>query len=505
LRELFLECAVSVNAMSGKNFRMSEDMRCRDHNRSSLNRSQRRSTPGVYGLEGLEGRELFSAQTPLITDAAPYSTALVQGVYHDALGRTADSDGLNLFVQQLDQGQAIDQVTMSVTYSGEYAADFVQSAYQQYLGRAADPGAVSFWAHALQSGVTQEQVVAALVASDEFYTRAGGSDVAWVTAAYEDVLGRAPETSALDSAIRQLAAGATRDAVAYALTTSLEYERQAVAEEYIRYLHAAPDTNGMNYWATQLATGQLSDQSLAADLMSTETYYEAKTGVPQSIVPVPVAGQAWTSRNQQIEANAAQGNAQVAFFGDSITEYWDGAGQEVWNQNYAPLGALNAGITGDRTQYLLWRIENGDLNGIDPKVAVVMIGVDNIILGDSAQETAAGVTAVVEALQQRLPNTKILVLGLLPGNPPFASPNFAQTVSATNQAISSLADNRSVFYLDMGPAFLNADGTINGQLYQPGLLHPNAQGFAVWAHTMAPELDLLLNLANAGSLRRVGL
>ncbi|HET6883852.1 MAG TPA: GDSL-type esterase/lipase family protein [Pirellulales bacterium] len=439
---------------------------------------------------------MFSAQAPLITDATPYSTAFVQGVFHDALGRAADAAGVNLFVEQIDQGTALDQVTKSVTHSGEYDNNFIQSAYQQYLGRAADPGAASFWLQALQAGASEEQVVAALLASDEFYERVGGDNMAWVTAVYQAVLDRQPEATALEAATSELAAGASRRNVAYALTASLEHERQVVVAEYVHYLQAIPNASDTNFWATQLATGQMNDQTLAADLMTTEGYYQAQTGVPESIVPMPIAGQAWTSRNAQIDSDAAQG-AQLAFFGDSITEYWNSAGQAVWNQNYAPLGALNAGIVGDRTQNLLWRIENGNLNGISPKVAVVMIGVDNIILGDNAQQTAAGVAAVVEALQQRLPNTKILVLGLLPGNPPFAPPNFAQTISVTNQLISTLADNRNVFYLDMGLAFLNADGSPNGLLYQPGLLHPNAQGFAVWAQTMAPELDAIWNVANA--------
>jgi beta-glucosidase len=207
---------------------------------------------------------------------------------------------------------------------------------------------------------------------------------------------------------------------------------------------------------------------------------------------VPGTGSGWTARNEQIATAPDRSQAQVLFIGDSITQFWNQDGQSVWAQNYADLNAFNAGVAGDQTQNVLWEIENGDLNGLAPKVAVLMVGIDNFGSGDTAQETAEGIAAVVEALQERLPDTKVLVLGILPAE--LSGNDLMPTITAANQTIAGLANDQSVFFLDMDPAFMNPDGSINSTLYQSVLVHLSAAGYSVWAQTMQPELDLLLSL-----------
>lgn len=434
---------------------------------------------------------MFAGQPPVITDAAPYNAAFADGVFRDVLGRTADAGAKAWFTQQLDAGVSSATVAPALMDSNEYAVHLVQSAYQQYLGRDPEPAALAFWVNAVRTHVRDEQLAAALVASDEFYAHAGGTNTAWTTAAYQAVLGRAPSASDIQWATGLLAFGVSRATLAGDLAYSAEHERQTVISEYTHYLRAAPDDTDLNYWATQLTTGQQTAESLSTELTGTNAYYQLQTGVPQSVVPVPFESPAWAALNAQIENNAAHSNPGVVFLGDSITQLWDLEGATVWQQNYAGLDALNAGVSGDRTQNLLWRIENGDLNGISPQVAVVMIGINNIMLGDDAQSVAEGITAVVDELHTRLPNTSILLLGILPAQPPVAI-NVMPIIKDINQTISTLANGQSIFYLDMGPSFTNSDGSIDSALYQPMLLHLNAAGYEVWAEAMAFELSVVM-------------
>ncbi len=449
-----------------------------------------RITHRLASFETLECRQLLSGQTPLISDAAPYSAALVSSMFRDALGRVPDTSALAWGTQMLDQGIAAETLTGSIVGSREYASKLVEAAYRQCLGREAEPAALAFWSAALAANTSDEQLIASLVASDEFYLRAGGNNAAWAAAAYQAVLNRPARASDVSAVTNQLAAGLPRGLVALSLATSLEHERDVVVDQYNRYLHITPDVGALDYWSGKLVARQTTDQGLAATLMSTSVYYQQQTGASPSTVPVPGFGPAWTALNAQIESNAGQGKAQVLFLGDSITQLWTQEGMAAWDEDFAPLGALDAGIAGDQTQNLLWRIENGDLNGISPKVVVVMIGINNVLSGDTAAMVTEGITAVVDELQVRLPNTKILLLGILPAEPLPIQP--MQTVTEVNQSISALADDQTVLYFDAGSYFTNADGTLNQGLYQPMLVHPNATGYTVLASAIAPKLERLL-------------
>jgi uncharacterized Zn-binding protein involved in type VI secretion len=134
--------------------------------------------------------------------------------------------------------------------------------------------------------------------------------------------------------------------------------------------------------------------------------------------PVPL-GAGWVARHEGFVAQAKQGGIDILFMGDSITDFWRNRGSNVWNQYYAPRHAANFGISGDRTQHVLWRMDNGELDGIKPKVVVLMIGTnntgkerDNKTTRNTVPETIAGVQAVVADIRARLPDSKILLLGI---------------------------------------------------------------------------------------------
>jgi lysophospholipase L1-like esterase len=195
-------------------------------------------------------------------------------------------------------------------------------------------------------------------------------------------------------------------------------------------------------------------------------------------------------------AQAKQGGIDILFMGDSITDFWRNRGSNVWNQYYAPRHAANFGISGDRTQHVLWRMDNGELDGIKPKVVVLMIGTnntgkerDNMTTRNTVPETIAGVQAVVADIRARLPDSKILLLGIFPRST-LADPQRAE-VALINTVIAKLDDGKMVRYLDIGPKFLEADGTLSRDI-MPDLLHPSERGYRIWADAMNPTLDEMM-------------
>ena len=212
----------------------------------------------------------------------------------------------------------------------------------------------------------------------------------------------------------------------------------------------------------------------------------AHAQAPDTVTPFPRDG-SWMKMHEQFRDQARKGHIDLLFLGDSITQGWHN--NEVWKRFYGPRHAANFGIGGDRTQHVLWRIENGEIDGIHPRVAVLMIGTNNVG-SNSADEIAAGVTAIVQELRKRLPATKVLLLGVFPrGAKPDSTRNKLEEV---NRQISRLDDGTNVSYLDIGKTFLNPDGTISREL-MPDYLHLTATGYGLWADAMEPTLWRLLD------------
>ena len=147
---------------------------------------------------------------------------------------------------------------------------------------------------------------------------------------------------------------------------------------------------------------------------------QAQATAESATEPAPRDG-GWVKLHEGFLERAAKGNIDLLFLGDSITAGWnklvDGQGpREVWDRYYEPRHPANFGIGGDRTQHVLWRIEHGEVDGIKPKVIVLMIGTNNA-RANSSEEIAAGITAIVKKLGEKLPETKILLLGVFPRSP----------------------------------------------------------------------------------------
>ena len=179
------------------------------------------------------------------------------------------------------------------------------------------------------------------------------------------------------------------------------------------------------------------------------------------------------------------------FIGDSITHGWENAGKETWQKYYAPRNAFNIGFSGDRTEHVLWRLQNGAVDGIAPKVAVMMIGTNNAgHRQEASDETAEGIKAILDDLETRLPETKVLLLAIFPrGNLP--DHKLRKLNDATNAKIADYADGKRVFFLDIASAFLDDTGKLPKPI-MPDFLHPRQKGYALWAEAMEPKLKALL-------------
>lgn len=207
-----------------------------------------------------------------------------------------------------------------------------------------------------------------------------------------------------------------------------------------------------------------------------------------AVKPVPRDGN-WMKRHESFNERVKQGNVDLLFIGDSITQGWEGAGKNVWAKYYAPRNAVNLGIGGDRTQHVLWRLDHGNIEGISPKAAVLMIGTNNSGTNTSEQ-IADGVEAIVKKLRTKLPKTKILVLAIFPRG---ATPDDAKRKvnEGANARIAKLADDKMVHFLDIGPKFLDKDGNLSKEV-MPDLLHLNEASYMTWAEAIEPKLKEML-------------
>jgi lysophospholipase L1-like esterase len=188
---------------------------------------------------------------------------------------------------------------------------------------------------------------------------------------------------------------------------------------------------------------------------------------------------------------AKKGDVDVLFLGDSITQGWGNQGsKEVWESAFGKLKPANFGIGGDRTQHVLWRITEGkELEGIQPKVVVLMIGTNN--MGDnSAEQIADGVTAIVKELNRQKPHTKVLLLGIFPRSAK-ATDAVRDKIKDCNQRIAKLDDGKLVHYLDIGGKFLESDGSLSKDI-MPDALHLSKKGYIIWADAIKDDLGKML-------------
>ena len=187
-------------------------------------------------------------------------------------------------------------------------------------------------------------------------------------------------------------------------------------------------------------------------------------------------------RLAEINSAVKAGPHPLLFLGDSITERWT---SQIWQQNFAPRGGLNAGIDGDRTEHLRWRLDHGNLDGTPPSVVVLLIGTNDLGHGRTPEVAAEGIRLDLIELRRRLPQVPILLLGLTP-----RSDRFRLGVKAVNRLISS-CDGGSIVYADIGPAVLDGQGRLSRALSPDGV-HFSNLAYLRLTRRLKPIVDTLI-------------
>jgi beta-glucosidase len=206
----------------------------------------------------------------------------------------------------------------------------------------------------------------------------------------------------------------------------------------------------------------------------------------------PVNNAMWKARHDYFKYQAKNMPINLVFVGDSITEGWETTGGATWVKYYAPLKAANFGIAGDTWENVLWRMTRGELKGVHARVAVLMIGTNDVSRGEDVGEIASGVGQIISVLRERLPDTKILLLGIFPRDHQ-PDTEYRRKIVDINSRIRALADDQKVFFLDIGNRFLDAEGHIPFEI-MPDELHLSPKGYEIWAEAMNP---VLMNLFTA--------
>lgn len=227
---------------------------------------------------------------------------------------------------------------------------------------------------------------------------------------------------------------------------------------------------------------------------------QTETAHPASITPVDRAdGPAWwmpRHLEKKSEAEKHGPNIRLLFIGDSITHQWDDA---VWAEHFAKYNALNLGFGGDRTEHVLWRLQNGALDHLSPEVTVIMIGTNNTGQGEGQPpaDTLLGIEAIIKEVQARLPDTQIILHTIFPRGPDSQDPKRLIN-DKINQGLPKLAEKTGARLLDINHLFLEKDGTLSGTV-MPDALHPKRYGYQIWAEGLAPVLAEHLEPARKAS------
>lgn len=202
-------------------------------------------------------------------------------------------------------------------------------------------------------------------------------------------------------------------------------------------------------------------------------------------------------RHQGFLEVARGGNIDLLFMGDSITDWFahgfrdqPARGGTVWNAAYGSLNPANFGIAGDTTQGVLWRVQNGELEGFQAKLIVHMLGTNNINR-NPVDEIVDGNRLILEEYRRRQPQAKVLLLGVFPRGAEPDNP-FRATIKEMNVKLAALADDQNIFFMDIGDAFLTPDGTLTPEVFPDGL-HPSEMGYQMWADAIADRVRELMH------------
>ena len=215
--------------------------------------------------------------------------------------------------------------------------------------------------------------------------------------------------------------------------------------------------------------------------------------LPADVNPAAVAAPKldWVVRVKTTNdrAQTLASSIKLVFDGDSITDGWQTKGKDVWSQRYAQFGAFDFGISGDRTQHVLWRLANGQVDNLKPALITLMIGTNNLS-ANTNEQIAEGVATIVQDYRKRCPDAVVLLQAVFPRGQKADDPARAR-IKAINDILAKLHDGKKVVFIDFGEKFLNADGSMSPEI-MPDFLHPSPKGYQIWADAIQPIIDQYL-------------
>ena len=224
---------------------------------------------------------------------------------------------------------------------------------------------------------------------------------------------------------------------------------------------------------------------------------ELKENLGVEILPLSITAQVnerdwWLPRHEEkLERKSKMEKVDIVLLGDSITHNWEKKGKSVFKKRFKDLQVLNLGFSSDRTEHVLWRLRNGEVDGISPKVVMLMIGTNNTgHREETPEDTALGIQEIIKELRARLPETKILLQAIFPRDKSPEGEKRKQN-DAINLIIKDFADDQNVYYTDISDVFLDDTGHLPKSI-MPDSLHPNSKGYELWADAVLPQVKKLM-------------
>ena len=244
-------------------------------------------------------------------------------------------------------------------------------------------------------------------------------------------------------------------------------------------------------------------ESTPAPAKTTVDFWAPIPKSPSTTMPDQILDGYWRGQFQRVnqEVAAASGN-QVVFFGDSITLNWtsnEGKGKKIWEESFARYKPINMGNSGDITPVMLYRVTHGNLDfpkDQHPKVAVLLCGTNNFVVTQSAggkvkwdlgancppQDVAHGVRAIAQEFRRRLPQTRLIIMGILP----VANVAKREQVRQVNEHLAAIEFKKNeAVYVNLWDKFTNQDGSVKKELFTDGT-HLTEEGYRVWAKSIEP-------------------
>jgi lysophospholipase L1-like esterase len=216
--------------------------------------------------------------------------------------------------------------------------------------------------------------------------------------------------------------------------------------------------------------------------------------------PVPRADKNSQIAHEQLVAKTKQGRIDIYFEGDSITRRWGATDYpqllENWKQNFFGWNAADFGWGADRVEHILWRLENGELDGVNPKVIVLLAGTNNLgrvtpaVEEATVEDVTGGLRAVVGVMQAKAPDAVIILMGIFPRNDNM---NAMPAIDKINANLARMADGKRIRYLNINGKLADRDGKLyDGMMNANDKLHPTVKGYQVWADALKPVFTELL-------------